>query len=407
MLFSSLPLFFALIFGLLYRPIKVFMGSEVLLYFSVISMFFFLVFNIRRFCFSESQLSIFIAFLITSFASFLFLLEARMFAQMQYFLYFYVPFFIFFIFGGLVRSGFRFEMFFLYSFVLSSTFGIAEFLAYYTFPELVIYGTSYLRDVVANNNFYTPYVQFPFLGYSHKPWGVLLDASGSGAFLGVGVAYFYAVMKSRNSVGFWFFVSFLIVSLGCFLSGSKTGYLVAVFGIAFFEVMHSIVYGKKSLKTSLLIVFVPFALVAFIYFFIMYFFNESLLDWYIYAMFIAPVENILKGLVQDFPLILVGLGQEEGYAWIGLGEVDLINSMVRYGILPVVLIVGQLVILSLVRFRYFPDLSTGLFSFFVAMGHYQVAFKYPVSLIFFGMLAVVSFGLDFNARDTVKYKGSF
>jgi hypothetical protein len=292
------------------------------------------------------------------------------------------------------ESYFNFLVVFSLIFALTT---ITEFLAYAISPSLRDVVTLYLQNVVQTPNFYSPHVQYPLIGEYTKPWGPMLDASGNGSFLAVLFCFVYERALSVKTK--FIFISTFIILLAVFMSGSKSAYLMV---IIYFFMKNIIWFFIKPTLINVTVLFVsPFLLVATLASFATFFFTQEELLFYIDAFIFYPFANLYDGFILNGPLILFGMGQESSAnKIIGTGEVDLFNSMVRYGFLFTIIFTCILFWLAVKCVKTSPEFSALFIMFIISMNHYQVAFKFPASIIMFMSIAVY-----LNERDKNKIKG--
>ncbi len=271
----------------------------------------------------------------------------------------------------------------LFSLVFAIT-TISEFLLYKFSPASREVITLYFKNVVQNNNFNPPHVNYPLIGYHTKPWGPMFDASGNGAFLSVLACFVYERYKSHKSMRLFCCVCILFVSV--FVSGSKSAYVMVL--LYFFAINFMLFFTKPTFSTTVLFIFSPFLFAAVVTFFVSFFFSPELLGFYIEALFIKPLYNLYDGIVFHNFSLFFGLGQETNInIIIGTGEIDLINSLFRYGFIFTLMTASLLIILSLKAFKSSPEFSALFFMSTLAMNHYQVSFKFPASIILFMAIA--------------------
>ena len=274
----------------------------------------------------------------------------------------------------------------IFKFTLIYSFYIVlEFCLYYFYPEFRNIGTSYLKDVVGTSNFISPYVEYPIIGYATKPWGPMLDASASGAFLVVLFSFLYD-SKRYVSLNFYRIVLFFCF-LAIFLSGSKSAYVMFLIYIG----LRSLVFGNNRLTFSYIFtnIFIFIFLIISALYLIYFFFSDGLLYFYINAMLLEPIRLLFSGIYTNGLLVFIGLGQESSNNIIyGLGEVDYINAIFRYGLLFTFLFTGlmfYIILKSKAKYTQFCCLFT---MFLLSMNHYQIALKYPASILLFMAVAV-------------------
>jgi len=286
---------------------------------------------------------------------------------------------------------FKFLVVFALAFALAT---IAEFVVYVFFPTMKEIVTLYFKNVVQNNNFYAPYVNYPLLGYQTKPWGPMLDASGNGAFLSVLCCFVYERFNTLRTK--YLLISCLILFLSVFLSGSKSAYIMV---LAYFFIKNFVwFFIKPTLRVALVFILTPFVLGSALVLFVSFFFTPELLDFYFEAFVINPAVNFYDGIAHHGFATLFGLGQETSInVIVGTGEIDIVNSMFRYGFVFTVVMVIVLISLSILNFKSSPEFFALFFMSVVAMNHYQVSFKFPASLILFMSMAVF-----LNSRGLIK-----
>tara|TARA_B110000211_G_C13651531_1_gene366147 strand:- start:84 stop:551 length:468 start_codon:yes stop_codon:yes gene_type:complete len=138
------------------------------------------------------------------------------------------------------------------------------------------------------------------------------------------------------------------------------------------------------MKTSVLLFLISSAP-----FFVHFFFSDGLFYFYINAILLEPLELLYSGILSNGLIVFFGLGQESSNNIIyGLGEVDYINAIFRYGLIFIFLFTGlmfYIILKSKVKSIQFSCLFT---MFLLSMNHYQVALKYPASIVLFMAVAV-------------------
>ena len=277
-------------------------------------------------------------------------------------------------------SKLMFKFTLIYSFYI-----ILEFCLYFQYPELRNISMLYLENEVGTANFNPPYIQYPIIGYATKPWGPMLDASGSGAFLVVLYSFLYD-SKRYVSINFYRIVIFFGF-LAILLSGSKSAYVMFLIYIG----LRSLVFGNNRLTFSYIFtnIFIFIFLIISALYLIYFFFSDGLLYFYINAMLLEPIRLLFSGIYTNGLLVFIGLGQESSNNIIyGLGEVDYINAIFRYGLLFTFLFTGlmfYIILKSKAKYTQFCCLFT---MFLLSMNHYQIALKYPASILLFMAVAV-------------------
>ncbi len=306
-------------------------------------------------------------------------------SQAIFIVYIFIPFLFYFSIRKVdlkANEYFKFLVFFSLIYALVT---IAEFFAYMLDPSLQGVITTYMRDVVQNNNFHPPHVEYPIIGEQTKPWGPMFDASGNGAFLAVLTCFVYERYKSIRSK--WLWVATLVLFVSVFISGSKSAYLMVLLYFVVKNIGGFLI--RPSLNRSLIFVFTLVVGASIFALFLSFFFTPDVLDFYLEAFLFLPISNFYDGLIYHGLFLFFGLGQETSVNIIvGTGEVDLINSMFRYGIIFTILIVSVLMYLSILSFKKYPEFFALFFMSVLAMNHYQVSFKYPASIIIFMGIAV-------------------
>ncbi len=268
----------------------------------------------------------------------------------------------------------------LYSFYI-----ILEFLLYYFYPEFREFGIYYLKNVVGTPNFNPPYIEYPIIGHATKPWGPMLDASASGAFLVVLYSFIYDSKKyvSLNYYKIVLFFGFVAI----FLSGSKSSYLMFFIYIGLrctvFSDKRNTIFNFFSKISILLFLFLS------VFYFVYFFFSDGLFYFYINAMLLEPFALLYSGVLNNGLIVFFGLGQESSNNIIyGLGEVDYINAIFRYGLLFMFLFTSLIFYIILRSKEKSVQFSCLFTMFLLSMNHYQVALKYPASIVLFMAIAV-------------------
>ncbi len=266
-----------------------------------------------------------------------------------------------------------------------SLYIIIEFLLYYFVPELKEIVSAYLESI-GSQNIYPPNVNYPFIGQANKPWGPMFDTSAAGALLVVIFAFLYDSKQFLSKYSFQ--ITLFIMLIAIFLSGSKTAYLMFLIYLA----LRTTLYTKTKLtkqKVMFLLIFF-FSIAVCIISFINFFFTKELLNWYVYAMIIDPLNKVFCGLFENGIYSFIGSGQENSYYNIfGLSEIDLFNAVFRYGLFSMIVFLSLLVYLILKFKRMYSQFSIMYIMFFISMSHYQVVLKYPSSMIFFISIGVL------------------
>ena len=262
---------------------------------------------------------------------------------------------------------------------------IIEFSMYYVSPELRGIGTAYLRDVVGNNNFYPPHVNYPLIGWATKPWGPLLDASASGAFASVLFCSIFEYSKTCQSRKYRYISYVLLFSL--FLSGSKSAYVMTLI----YFMMRSLIFVGKDRYGFVIIRNISLFLfsIGMLWGMVIMFFSGDIGVYYFQQFVVVPIVNLLDGFLYHGVFVVFGLGQETNINIIvGTGEVDFINSIFRYGVLFMFFMISLLFYMIIKSYNVNNYLFVFFFMIILSMNHYQVAFKFPVSLILFSAIAV-------------------
>jgi len=343
-----------------------------------------LFYKSRIFILNKVDFMVFLFFLFILIDLFISSLRGSFNAQLLVVLYIVIPVLIY----PLIRiTRYSLESFSQHILIFSifySLYVIIEFVLYVNMPELKGIVSMYLQSI-GSINIYPPNVHYPFIGYANKPWGPMFDTSATGVLLVVLFSFLY---DSKNFVNKKILKITLIIMLtAIFLSGSKSAYLM----ILIYIFLRTTVFSNKKLsygKILFISILFSFGIVVLILF-INFFFTKELLDWYIYAMIIEPINNIFLGLYQNGIYSLLGSGQDNGYyKTFGLSEIDLFNAIFRYGLISMSIfmsLLGYLIIKS--KYRY-PQFSMLFLMSFVSMVHYQVILKYPASMILFTAIAV-------------------
>ncbi len=268
---------------------------------------------------------------------------------------------------------------------LYSIYIIVEFFAYYLYPELRAFGSNYLKYEVETLNFSPPYIRYPFLGYATKPWGPMLDASASGAFLIVLYSFIYDSQKYINL--YYSKIVLLLGFIAIFLSGSKSAYFMFIIYVIFRNILF--VNFRITLFNILMFFSISIFVLFLLYFSIGFFFPEELLYFYINSMFVDPIVFMFEGFLHNGWYVILGLGQESAsHKIIGLGEVDYINAIFRYGVIFMLIFTLLMLHLILLAKRNYVEFACLFTMFIISMNHYQVALKYPASVILFMAIAV-------------------
>ena len=307
--------------------------------------------------------------------------------QSQFIFVFYViiPIIIYFYIRSINYSLESFsKIMFIFTFTYAS-YVLLEFTLYYIYPETQYYITAYLRDVVQNNNFYPPHVNYPIIGKATKPWGPMIDTSGTGVFLVVLFAFIFDTQKYVNKN---FAILTIIISIiAIFFSGSKSAYLIFLLYI----VIKNIFLNDKKITLSKLInrVILITIVVIFIILYFTFFFKDGLLSWYIFAMVIDPIEKLYQGFFLNGVYTIIGSGQENGhYIIYGIAEVDLFNAIFRYGLISITLLLSLITYIIITSRKKYKEFSLLYVMFLLSMVHYQVILKFPASMILLMSLAV-------------------
>ena len=119
------------------------------------------------------------------------------------------------------------------------------------------------------------------------------------------------------------------------------------------------------------------------------FFSGDIGVYYFQQFVVVPIVNLLDGFLYHGVFVVFGLGQETNINIIvGTGEVDFINSIFRYGVLFMFFMISLLFYMIIKSYNVNNYLFVFFFMIILSMNHYQVAFKFPVSLILFSAIAV-------------------
>jgi hypothetical protein len=277
------------------------------------------------------------------------------------------------------------KMMYVFTYVYA-LYTITEFLLYALIPESKLLISNYFKFVVENNNFGAPGIDYPIIGFNYKPWGPMFDASASGTLLVVLYSYLLDTYKGVQSR---FKIYFIPISLlAIFLSGSRSAYFVLIL----FYVARYVILNSKNLTYYKIIVSFTAVLAGLLVMILMvnYFFSDDLLDWYLFAMIFDPLDKLFNGLHMNGFYSIIGSGQENNFYKVhGLSEVDFFNSIFRYGLLFMSLLISLLTCLAYKYRVNYPSFSLMFLMFIFSMVHYQVILKFPGSLIIFSGIAVL------------------
>jgi hypothetical protein len=265
----------------------------------------------------------------------------------------------------------------------TSIYTISEFYLYYNYPFLTSYVGHYKQELQGVLIFNIPENDYFIFGYGIKPFGVMMEASSSGALSALLVIFIIVFQKQYSKNRFYLYISVLLGLFAVFFSGSKTAYLIL--GVCF--TLWALFSNNASLKTKLYTLTLSLS----IFLLIIDFLAEGVhLDKYFDRMLFDTAQFFYSMIGSNFFDLLVGSG-EVGQNRIGMHntEVDLINSIIRYG----VFFVATFLLLMYKSLKYEAQGMVFFVAIIISMLHYSVIFKFPV---FSYLLLIVSSQANMN-----------
>ena len=190
------------------------------------------------------------------------------------------------------------------------------------------------------NSFHASKVNYLFLGYNIRPWGILAMPQASGSIFSFLAIYFLITLRiKKNKID----LIYLIISvMGIYFSGSRTALVALIIGL--FLIYNKSKYinpNKLSINYLLNIILILFIILGVIYSLLVQDFGNSS------NLILDDFYNKIIGYYFNFEnifMVLFGSGDNPNIFY---SEIGLINNIIRIGFFPLILVI--LVVIKLIN----------------------------------------------------------